>query len=186
MVSSPPFSSRIGHVGSHSAPPDRAVDPPTYADFSAISTFRPRSAPASAAAMPVPEPITNKSTVVSRTGRPTGMLPSRALVMILDSKSQDRSRGGFFPASGTVGSITGAAVVEQGHDVAVGHLRNRRDSAHRGRSGTDEIRPRLALSGADQGLRRRQATRRARLRAEAGGVPRRRRQDQCARRLLPS
>ena len=33
MVSPASFSSRIGLAGSHSAPPDRAVDPPTYADL---------------------------------------------------------------------------------------------------------------------------------------------------------
>ena len=49
-------------------------------DFSTISTDSPLSWAASAAAMPVPEPMTSKSTVVSRTGRPVGIVEEYAVV----------------------------------------------------------------------------------------------------------
>src|SRR6195952_5100152 len=65
--------------GSQSAPPDRAVDPPTVEDFSTISTDRPRSCAASAADMPVPDPTTRRSTVVSSIRRPFGMVALEVL-----------------------------------------------------------------------------------------------------------
>nr|WP_235750664.1 hypothetical protein [Nigerium massiliense] len=49
--------------------PDNAVDPPTYSVDSMIRTSSPASCPVSAAAKPVPDPTTSRSTVVSRTRR---------------------------------------------------------------------------------------------------------------------
>src|SRR5690242_19146959 len=74
LVSLAPPSRITGLAGSQSAPPDRAVDPPTVDDFSTIRTDSPRSCAARAAAMPVPEPTTRRSTVVSLTGSPAGMV----------------------------------------------------------------------------------------------------------------
>ena len=53
-------------AGIQNAPPERAVEPPTSSVFSMIRTSAPRSLAASAAARPVPEPTTSRSTVCSR------------------------------------------------------------------------------------------------------------------------
>jgi hypothetical protein len=54
-------------AGIQKAPPERAVEPPTYSVFSTSRVFRPASCPAMAAAMPVPVPMTNRSVVVPST-----------------------------------------------------------------------------------------------------------------------
>ncbi|BCO63036.1 hypothetical protein MINTM008_32000 [Mycobacterium intracellulare] len=78
-MSPAPASASTGLAGSHSAPPDRAVEPPTYDDFSTINADNPDSWAANAAAMPVPEPTTSRSTAVSATGSPAGIVVLRVV-----------------------------------------------------------------------------------------------------------
>lgn len=56
-----PSLARSGFGGNQNPPPESAVEPPTYSDFSTTRTDRPASFAARAASMPVPAPTTTKS-----------------------------------------------------------------------------------------------------------------------------
>ncbi len=81
-----PWIRRRTPTSPRSAPSDHALQPPA-----------PRPCPCRS------RPPTVHGGVADRQADGDGC-PGRAVVMILDSKSQGRGRGGFFPASGTVGS----------------------------------------------------------------------------------
>src|SRR5271165_1576777 len=71
----PAFCS-TGLAGNQKAPPDRAVEPPTYSVFSTIREDKPSSQAARTAAMPVPDPTTRRSTVIRAGVRDSAVVTS--------------------------------------------------------------------------------------------------------------
>ena len=61
LLSWMPSLASSGLGGTQNPPPDSAVEPPTYSDFSTTRTERPASFATSAASIPVPAPTTTKS-----------------------------------------------------------------------------------------------------------------------------
>src|SRR5699024_459125 len=59
-----PAARNTGLSGIQNAPPDNAIEPPTYSVFSMMSVLSPSSSAASAAAIPAPAPMITRSTVV--------------------------------------------------------------------------------------------------------------------------